>query len=206
MSLSVQQNPNKTYKFQKVTMKTKTLILSIIFSLVTAGSVWAYQGNFFSKSRFADKIVQRLTNDLELNSKQKKVLLKIKNQLIEKHNKFRKSRQTHHKALAAQIRSNRFDVKALQRQKFVPREQKRKEMRNFMLTKVAQFHKVLTKKQRAKLATIVEEFPMNRKGFRSHRRGGMDCGQRGKHRGQGGRHHGQGGMHRGQGGMGMYGQ
>lgn len=118
--------------------------------------------NCFKEKNFearVEKIASKISKHLDLNDKQKIELERIKKEIIEK-KKSLHSNNSHtsaHKEVIAMVKSDKMDLAKLKATMSTAQSQ-RKEMREFMLEKLVEFHAILTPEQRIKLADKMETF------------------------------------------------
>jgi len=151
-------------------MLKKTLI---IIAIVAAGAAVAlfsagrrhHPMNMEQRTSF---ILNKLSGELQLNEAQKKTAGKIGLEIMEKMKAGRQDEGEITKALAEQVSGDKIDQDKLNKLL----DNKRKgmdEMRKFLISKLAEFHAVLTKDQRIKFAAIVKEGKLGG-GFGGHGR------------------------------------
>lgn len=100
--------------------------------------------------------------DLNLTDQQKQEVEKIKNEIQAKMEQNREDRKNDMTEMEQMFRSDNFDKsKALELMK--KHDEKRDEMRSFMLDQTAKFHAILTPDQRNKAADKLKEFREKRK-------------------------------------------
>ena len=99
----------------------------------------------------AEWIEKKLIKDLELNEEQQKVLNRIHDELAARHDECGPKHARLKDTLIAQIRSDTLDKDAL-KESFQSGKECREDMHEFFLSKMAEFHAVLTPEQRKKLA------------------------------------------------------
>lgn len=103
----------------------------------------------------ADRMVKKISKELDLNDQQKAGLEKIKGDFLARKADFEAVKAGFHEELAAQIRSGAID-KAKLNQSLSAREAKVQELRVFVVDEFAEFHALLDAGQREKLAKHVE--------------------------------------------------
>jgi Spy/CpxP family protein refolding chaperone len=133
------------------------LALLAIFVLASGCSC----GRSHSIENRATRITDRTSKELDLSESQKTELNQIKDEIIKKF-KSKESverRREIRTALSAMIKED-----SLTKEKLMALHQKQeegqKEMRELLMDKFIQFHKVLTPDQRMKLTTLFEKFAM----------------------------------------------
>jgi Spy/CpxP family protein refolding chaperone len=94
---------------------------------------------------------------LDLNDSQKKEVVRIKDEILAKRKGFKADHHAMFETVLAQVKGESVD-EALLNQLFQDKEAQFKEMRGFMISKFAEFHKILTPVQREKLVKKMNEF------------------------------------------------
>ncbi len=110
-----------------------------------------------SPEKRAEWVVKRLSSELDLNENQKKEVNRIKDEILAKRKDFKVDHQQMYETVLSQVKGESVDEARLN-QLFQDKETQFKEMRGFMISKFAEFHKVLTPVQREKLASKMNEF------------------------------------------------
>lgn len=110
-----------------------------------------------SSERRAEFIVKKISKELDLNDQQQTRLEQIKDEIITKKDEFKGVREDLFNAILTQIKSEKVDQDVLN-QLFESKETQMKEMRGFMLTKLAEFHQMLEPEQKLRLAEKMEKF------------------------------------------------
>ncbi len=105
----------------------------------------------------AEWMVKRISSELDLNDSQKKEVNRIKDEILAKKKGYKNDHHQMYEAVLAQVKGESVD-EALLNQLFQDKEAQFKEMRGFMISKFAEFHKILTPAQREKLAKKMNEF------------------------------------------------
>lgn len=103
----------------------------------------------------ADKVVKRVAKELDLTADQKSRLDGIKNDILARKGDFSALHEGFHADILGQIRAGTVDVDQMN-QSLEQREAKAKELRAFLVGKLAEFHAVLDAGQREKLAAHIE--------------------------------------------------
>lgn len=102
-------------------------------------------------------IQKKISKELNLNENQKVELKRITDEILTKRQEFKGSHAEIFNAMLAQVQSDAMDQEKLN-QLFEDKELEFKEMRFFLISKVAEFHNILTPEQRQKLAAKMEKF------------------------------------------------
>ncbi|MDH4127780.1 MAG: Spy/CpxP family protein refolding chaperone [Spirochaetota bacterium] len=138
-------------KYLKPSIVTSILIFVAIFVLANCS------GHHHDPKARAEYMVKKLIDKLELDETQKAKLIKIKDEILAK----RKSMHSNRKAIISkvidQIKSDKIDQDELNKI-FKANSKNRTEMRKFLIQKFAEFHEILSPKQRLKLVELVEKF------------------------------------------------
>jgi len=113
-------------------------------------------------------ILNKLSGELQLDEPQRKTAEKIGAQIMEKMKAGRQDEGEITKALAEQVSGDKIDQD--KPNKFLNNKRKgMDEMRKFLISKLSEFHAVLTKEQRVKFAAIIKEGKLGG-GFGGHGR------------------------------------
>jgi len=141
------------------------ILLSVVLGVVTIASI---SGIFFltgcggrrgwgvSPEKRADWIATRISKELDLNDTQKNTLNSIKSEILARKLDFRSMNAGAVQAILPQLKSDTLDQAKIN-SAFQDREAKAKETREFLVAKFAEFHRILTPEQKAKLAEKVEK-------------------------------------------------
>lgn len=153
---------------KKFSGKKKLVIISVIVVfLITGFAALGSANDFIDKHRPGGKgplgfLMKIAMQDLNLTDQQKQEVEKIKNEIQAKMEQNREDRKNDMTEMEQMFRSDNFDKsKALELMK--KHDEKRDEMRSFMLDQTAKFHAILTPDQRNKAADKLKEFREKRK-------------------------------------------
>ncbi|GAB4431357.1 MAG: hypothetical protein OHK0011_14200 [Turneriella sp.] len=105
----------------------------------------------------AEWMVKRISKELDLNDAQKQTLNRIKDEFIAKHKADRPHMEAQFAALSDLVRADTIDQAKL-RDLRKKHQTHRESMENFFVEKAIEFHKVLTSKQRAKAAELMQTY------------------------------------------------
>ncbi len=130
-------------------------ILIIIISILTL--LHCFREKSFEHR--LEKIISRLTSELDLNSEQKVKLEKIKQEIIEKRKSLQtqKTVETVRKEFIEMLNSEKIQLEKL-KTTLAPLQTQNKEMRDFIMEKFVEFHSILDSEQKKKLAKKIESF------------------------------------------------
>jgi protein CpxP len=138
---------------------SKLFIILVVISVVAAGCCHRFYRNHCmpSHKKAAQWIIKKLSKNLDLNEEQKKELNRIKDEISAKHQQLKSDHQEILNAVLLQIKNDKVDEAALN-EIFDSKEEKIKEMRSFLIAKLAEFHSILTPAQRDKLAQHIKKY------------------------------------------------
>lgn len=105
----------------------------------------------------AEMIVKKITSELELNEQQQVKLNEIKDEFLAKKNERQKDHKHMFDTILSEIKSEKIDQEKL-KTLADSRLKTMKEMTPFVVSKLAEFHSILTPEQRVKLADKMQEF------------------------------------------------
>lgn len=157
------EQPEK--KVRRLRSKSKKVILSV---LIIIFSVFAIKGILFARHihKFADGpgdfIIERLSENLNLDAAQIAQLEKIKDEIkakMEANKPGKDQRESMLNEFAEEFKKDNLDrnkLKELEDRK----EMKMQEMKDFMMDKIIEFHNLLTPEQRIKAADNMKEMKM----------------------------------------------
>jgi len=141
---------------KKVFYFTLTMLVAIIFTL-SLMSCKKCKPRHISFEKRANFFVKILIKKLALTPEQQAIANKIKDEIIAKRKENKDIRKKIREEFNTRIKSTNIDKDKLI--KFLESfDEKRKEMRNFMLDKLIEFHKVLTPDQRTKFVDLRNKF------------------------------------------------
>jgi periplasmic protein CpxP/Spy len=124
--------------------------------------------NCFKEKNFearVEKIANKISKHLDLNDKQKVELERIKKEIIEKKKSLReKSPNESREQLIGMIRTEKMDLAKAKATMDISYAN-RKEMGDFMIEKLVEFHAILTPEQRTKFADKMESFSKKMKRY-----------------------------------------
>jgi len=145
-------------------MSHKILIIGLLLIAIVIGAFFmsgchrrACTFHRASPEKGAEWVVKRLSSELDLNEKQKKEVNRIKDEILAKRKGFQDDHHQMFETILNQVKSESVDEARLN-QLFQDKEAQFKEIRNFMISKFTEFHKILTPAQREKLASKMNEF------------------------------------------------
>jgi periplasmic protein CpxP/Spy len=138
----------------------KKILITLTVVIVGGGILFAAGcAHRFSSSTPEEKAgwaVDRIKSKLDLSDQQVTEVNKIKDEILAKKDDFRDMREGFYETMLNEIRSDKFDVNAVN-QLFTAKEAKSRELRTFMIQEAAKFHAILTPEQREKIAKKMEE-------------------------------------------------
>lgn len=141
-------------------MKKKILITSFV-SIITGSLIFAvgcrHHAMYCSADKKAEWVVKKISSELDLNEVQQQKLEQIKKELLERSDELHGIKQEISESVAEQVRSEKFDEDKMNAL-IADKETKMKEMREFLVSKLSEFHAVLNPQQRQKLADRILEF------------------------------------------------
>ena len=117
-----------------------------------------FHGSLEKKTKW---ILKKISKELDLNENQKVELKRITDEILIKRQEFKGSHAEIFNTVLAQVNSDTLDQEKLN-QLFEGKELEFKEMRFFLISKMADFHSILTPEQRQKLAEKMENFHSKR--------------------------------------------
>lgn len=143
----------------------KCSFLIILFLIVIGGIIlFSSCHRHFGYDRFhkpskkkIDWIFKRLSRELKLNDEQQVKMNLVKQEIIAKAEKFHASKIEIGEQVLTQLKSDTFDKEKMN-QTFEAKELEMKEMRFFLVSKLAEIHEILEPDQRQKLAEKIEKF------------------------------------------------
>ncbi len=154
------QSKNKSWKYRKLKFIVPILIVAIMFTAI-CGIVWA-------KKKFHDGpegfIIERLTENLNLNAGQKAQVDKIKDEIKQKMEANKPDHEGMMNEFANEFKKDNLDKNTL-KQLAQTRDQKREEMKDFMMDKLIEFHNILTAEQRNKVVENMKDMKNMFHGF-----------------------------------------
>ncbi|MBN2090292.1 Spy/CpxP family protein refolding chaperone [candidate division KSB1 bacterium] len=135
------------------------LLLSIVVGVFFMSGCRRHACTFHQASpeKRAEWMVKRISSELDLNESQKKEVNRIKDEILAKKKGYHNDHHQIYETVLAQVKGEKVD-EVLLNQLFQDKEAQFKEMRSFMISKFAEFHKILTPVQREKLAKRMNEF------------------------------------------------
>jgi len=146
--------------------KTTIGILVGILILATAGAIVYARANSFVPGLMLDGIKARMVKHLNLTPDQEErveaIIEEIKAEIPDMH----ENHQRIHDEFARQFANDTFDEEVIKRA-LEEKLTELKDMTDFMIAKISEFHKILTPEQREKFLAYMQEFRENR----SHRYG-----------------------------------
>jgi Spy/CpxP family protein refolding chaperone len=133
--------------------KSKILIPIAVLSIVGGMALHGCRSHRHcgSPEKNAERIVKKISRELDLNDQQKQKLDNIKDDILVKRNEFKGTREQIFNQILNQVESNKVDQEALKNM-LESNEAKMKDMHGFLIEKFAEFHSILTPDQRTKLA------------------------------------------------------
>lgn len=134
------------------------ILLVGIFSFVGCRSRESHES--YSERR-AGWIVEKISDELNLNEAQKSTVNRIKTEVLAKQGEFKDLYAGIVDEVLLQVKSDKVDQESINKS-FQAREAKLKELRSFAVEKFAEFHGVLTPKQRKQLADKIEQYRKRR--------------------------------------------
>ncbi|MBI3005230.1 MAG: Spy/CpxP family protein refolding chaperone [Ignavibacteriales bacterium] len=107
--------------------------------------------------RRAGWVVDKISDELDLNETQKLTVNRIKGEVLAKRGEFKSLYAGVVDEVLQQVKSDKVDQESINKS-FQAREAKLKELRSFVVEKFAEFHSVLTPDQRKQLADKLEHY------------------------------------------------
>ena len=133
-------------------------LLSGVFSFVGCRSRESHESY---SERHATWVVDKISDELNLNETQKTTVNRIKGEVLAKHDEFKSLYLGVVDEVLQQVKSDKVDQELINKS-FQARETKLKELRSFVVEKFAEFHSVLTPDQRKVLADKIEHYRKRR--------------------------------------------
>ena len=132
----------------------RVLIVLGVMTVLTAGACrnWKHK----SPEERAEWVTKRITKELDLNDGQKQTLTAIKNDLLAKHTAEKSERDAQLKQFTELMRKDTVDAAKLADLK-KKHQQMRDRAEEYFLTKLVEFHKVLTPELRNKSADLLQK-------------------------------------------------
>jgi Spy/CpxP family protein refolding chaperone len=153
---------NLFYKERKIMVKKTTIgILVGVLLLVTAGAIVYARAGSFVPGLMLDGMKARMIENLELTTGQVDSIEAIIEEIKAEIPDMREHHRGIHDEFARQFTNDTFDQEAIKttlEEKLV----ELKGMTDFMITKVSEFHAILTPEQREKLVEHMREIKENR--------------------------------------------
>ena len=140
--------------FKKSRILIPITVLSIVGGLAVHGC--RPHRHCGTPEKNAERIVKKISSELDLDDQQKQKLDKIKDEMLAKRNEFKETRETVFNQILVQVESNKVDQEAL-KDMLESNEAKMKDMHSFLIEKFAEFHGILTPEQRTKLADKMKD-------------------------------------------------
>lgn len=142
-------------------MVHKIIIIAVILLILIVSAMTCHHRgkHCFRHASHNKKIgwfLKKLSKELNLSDSQKVEVKAIVDELAAKKDEFKGDRKVFEDAILAQMRSESVDQAQLN-DLFEQKEAHFKEMRAYAIEKFAEFHQILTKEQRAKLAQKIED-------------------------------------------------
>lgn len=141
----------------------KTILVSLPVLFLVSGAAFFVDGcrsrqvHGDYSEKHADRIVEIVSDRLDLTQTQKATLENIKRDLLAKRDQMKALHAGLVNEFVEQIKNENFDKEKLN-QSLGQREASFKEIRAFVVTKAAEFHAVLTPEQRVKLAESLSKY------------------------------------------------
>lgn len=145
-------------------MSHKILIIGLLFLVIIIGAFLisschrcVHPFHRTSPEKRAEWMVKKIANELDLNESQKKEVNRIKDEILAKHKSIKEDHHQMYETILAQVKGESVD-ETLLNQLFQDKEDQFKEMRSFMISKFAEFLKILTPAQREILIKKMNQF------------------------------------------------
>ncbi len=126
------------------------------------------QGNV-APEKIAERIIGKISSELDLNEGQKQYLDKVKQELLAKASEMKENHQAMRKEILAQLRQDTIDQEKL-KQLTAAHRAEADSVISLLITRLAEFHSMLTPEQKEKLVKHIEDIEAK----------GSDCLFRGK--------------------------
>jgi Spy/CpxP family protein refolding chaperone len=135
------------------------IILAVLLLLIAIFMTRCSSHRFHSQSpeKKAEWVVQKISNELDLDDNQKTKLDEIKSEVLAKHRNFSGVKSELWDEVYNQVHSEKIDEEKLNTL-FAKKEAQFQDMRVFSVGKFAEFHAMLTPEQRDKLAEKMTKF------------------------------------------------
>ena len=144
-------------------MKKRRLIYSglimALVGLVFTGFAYGYR-HFYSPEERINHFTEKITNELNLDTRQKAVLEEIASSFKNRITELRSGREQTHRELVALVEQEQVTVEDIQTVMARPRE-KFDAMAGFASEQFVRFHAVLNAEQRTQLAQAIDEHASN---------------------------------------------
>ena len=141
-------------------IKPAILIILAVLLLIIAVFIAACSKHPFhhqSPEKKAEWVVKKISSELDLDESQNAKLEEIKSDILAKHQNFGGMKSEIWKEISTQVKSENINEEKLNAL-FADKEAQFKEMRTYLVTKIAEFHSILTPEQRLKLAEKMNDF------------------------------------------------
>ncbi len=138
-------------------LKPSIIILLCLTGILIIAGCARHQFYRASPEKKAEMIVKKITKELDLNEQQQTKLNQIKTDLLNKHTELHVTGGEFIDEIRSQISFSQIDQDKLNAI-FKEKEDQFREMRTFAISKLAEFHAMLTPEQRGKLIEHMDKF------------------------------------------------
>jgi protein CpxP len=147
---------------KSVLSKSALFALIVVLSgiLISTGCYGCCRQKHISFEKRADKITDRLSKELDLAQPQKEILNKIKLEVIQFHKVQKEQTEKINNEIAALLKGNEIDkdkLTNLMDEKKDVWKKSHEEMRDLIINKIIEFHKILRPEQKEKLAEMFKK-------------------------------------------------
>ncbi|HVO73808.1 MAG TPA: Spy/CpxP family protein refolding chaperone [Ignavibacteriaceae bacterium] len=129
----------------------------IVIFLIVNGCGHSIMHHFSSPEKKAELIVEHISDELDLSKSQEQKLNQIKDEIISKLKENKNKHEELFNTLLAEIKKDKID-EVLLTNRLNEMGKDREEMHSFIVSKLAEFHSILTKEQREVLVQKMNEF------------------------------------------------
>jgi Spy/CpxP family protein refolding chaperone len=133
------------------------LVIAIIFAMGGCRKKFAHGCFHSSPEKKADWVVNKITKELDLNEQQESKLNDIKKEILAKKGEYKNDHRQIFDTVVTEVRKENIDQVKI-KMVFEDKHKNMEEMIPFVISKLSEFHSVLTPEQREKLANKMQEF------------------------------------------------
>jgi protein CpxP len=136
---------------------TITAFIAVAVILAVLAGCRGHGPHHGSPEKRAEFMINRLKAELDLSEQQVALLKDIHDDIRSKMQENRPQREEHYELLKEQILADSLDIDEIKRY-MDARQDKHREMRDYVLQQIKRFHDTLTSDQKQKLVSLLEEF------------------------------------------------